>query len=170
MATNSVLDESTKAAARYHVELMAKKEAFEEAAQAKASWEQKLHCLKARRTKCSVLGIIVAVCFACLVNNDGSIISDVTVGNIVGAVFLLFWFFTIPFGLCPLVDFMRKHGFWIMTGWIFMLCLFAFVFTFALCAGPIYFVYLESKIEAAKRNIKLARQNEQAAYAEYQAF
>lgn len=174
MNTTDTLNESAKAAARYQVELTAKKEAAENSSQIRMSWQQEYERLKSRKTKCTIFG---ALALLLCVYVYGSVLASTPTAEpwlmpvmIAIIAFSALWTFTIPFGMCPLIDFMHKNGLWVVGGWVIMLVLFFVVIVFAFCAGPFYFFYLNSKIKEAKHNIEIASQNEQTAYAEYQAY
>ena len=195
MEANSVLDESIKAETRYRIELTAKKEAAEKSSQTRALWEQELRLLETRRTKCNIARIVVVclcalfcgILFADSIPNITDPIAAMTF--ILRAVIAILWCSFLPFGFCPIIDFINGHDFLIKVILVVSVCLFLlglpllairaillilllFVpfLIFALCAGPVYFFYLKFKIKKAKSNTELARQNEQAAYAAYQAF
>lgn len=174
MNTTDTLNESAKAAARYQVELTAKKEAAENSSQIRMSWQQEYERLKSRKTKCTIFGVLILLLCIYIY---GSMLTSVPLEEpwllpfmIVMMVIAALWVFTVPFGFCPIINFMKNNGLWVIGGWFFFLVLFAFLLTFALCIGPFYFFYLNSKIKEAKRNIEIASQNEQTAYAEYQAY
>lgn len=71
-----------------------------------------------------------------------------------GTANLTFVFAAFPFGFMPLKDFAMSHGFAIVFTVAFAVLLFAFVLMFTTFAAIPYFLYLQSKIGAAKREVR----------------
>lgn len=175
MNNTETFDEVAKAAARYQVELAAKKEAAESSTQMRANWQAELDRLKRTKTTCTILGFVTvgiiwywaaSVVFPNMELNELS----AQIGFVLFAICGSLLYFCIPFGFCPIINFMKNNGFFAIGGWVFLVMLCVILLVFAVCIGPFYFFYLNSKIKTAKQNVEIAQQNEQITYAEYQAY
>ena len=67
-------------------------------------------------------------------------------------------FFFVPFGVLPIIDFVKNHGFVVWFSVIFLLILFYFVLLFALFARIPSFISLRNKLKKTKAEADLANE------------
>lgn len=60
------------------------------------------------------------------------------------------------FGFCPIIDFFRNHGFFVIFTWAFVICAFAFLLMIALFAGIPCFFMQRSKVKKAEAGLNEA--------------
>lgn len=109
--------------------------------------------LKSRFTMCTILGVIVAVGFGSMVMSTAS-----SPNMVVTMIATCGLFFFVPFGVLPIVDFVKNHGFVVWFSVIFLLILFYFVLLFAIFAGIPCFISLCNKLKKTKAEVDLANE------------
>ena len=116
--------------------------------------------LKSRFTMCTILGVIVAVGFgSMLMSTASSPNMDISASSmVVTTIITCGLFFFVPFGVLPIIDFVKNHGFVVWFSVIFLLFLFYFVFLFAFFAGIPSFISLRNKLKKTKAEADLANE------------
>lgn len=116
--------------------------------------------LKSRFTMRTILGVIVAVGFgSMLMSTASSPNMDISASSmVVTTIITCGLFFFVPFGVLPIIDFVKNHGFVVWFSVIFLLFLFYFVFLFAFFAGIPSFISLRNKLKKTKAEADLANE------------
>lgn len=123
-----------------------------------ALMEDEYKHLKSRFAMCTILGAIIAIGFG-LMSTASSPNVDISASSMaVGTITACGLFFFIPFGLLPIIDFVKNHGFVVWFSVIFLLILFYFVLLFAFFAGIPSFISLRNKLKKTKAEADLANE------------
>lgn len=132
---------------------------FEKTSEYAVLMEEEHKRLKSRFTICTILGAIIAIFFGTLMM--GSMAQSTSTASFDSAPVVLIacaFYFFIPFGCLPVIDFCKKHGFVIWATAVFFVFLIMFILMFALFAGIPSFFSLRSKIKRTKAEADLANE------------
>lgn len=97
-----------------------------------------------------VLLVILMLVGALLTFLNGSVhagIVEYCIAVILGAV----WVFFIPYGMAPIVDWTKSHGFFIIFSWIFLFVALVVIGAVACIAGPFYAIHAHKKIKECEQ-------------------
>lgn len=120
--------------------------------------------LRSRFIKCSLTGIAFGLVMSSLVFTAGKSNDMLAIepSLLPAFAFGAIMFFFLPFGLLPILDFTKRHGFLIVFTAVFLVLLIEFVIAFAIIAGAPCFISQCAKLIKARSNLNRANKRLEA--------